>query len=59
MFKHIVSSNDVFLGMDFEKDSSSTGSDAITVRIELPKCNDPASINVDITAKNLALTSKE
>ena len=57
LYKQKVGSHDVYLGLDFEKDPSTSAADSLTVKIHLPKETNTEEANLDITSYSLALTS--
>ncbi|KAL9641942.1 hypothetical protein ABK040_004000 [Willaertia magna] len=59
LFKHKVSSTDVYLGLDFEKNPSAQNSDVISVMIKLPKVNGIDEIDLQITSILLKLFTKD
>jgi hypothetical protein len=58
LYKQIVDTNDVYLGLDFEKDPSSSSAESLVVKIELPKERSISNLNVDVTPYSVALTSE-
>lgn len=56
-FKHNVSAEDRFLGMDFTKDGSANTADGVMVKIELPKQNSAQDIDLDVKEEELSLLS--
>lgn len=59
IFKQIVGSNDVFLGIDPERNTSSTACDALVIKIQLPKQKSIQAVNLDVGKNSLLLTSAE
>eukprot|EP01060_Flectonema_neradi_P029397 TRINITY_DN405_c6_g1_i1.p1 TRINITY_DN405_c6_g1~~TRINITY_DN405_c6_g1_i1.p1 ORF type:complete len:215 (+),score=44.95 TRINITY_DN405_c6_g1_i1:52-696(+) len=57
LFKQQVGSNDVFLGLDYEKDPSSSSCEEMVIRIELPKENLAKDIKLDVEANSIDLRS--
>jgi hypothetical protein len=58
LYKQIVDTNDVYLGLDFEKDPSSSSAESLVIKIELPKERSISNLNVDVTPYSVALTSE-
>eukprot|EP01063_Lacrimia_lanifica_P014922 TRINITY_DN2150_c0_g1_i1.p2 TRINITY_DN2150_c0_g1~~TRINITY_DN2150_c0_g1_i1.p2 ORF type:complete len:219 (+),score=98.67 TRINITY_DN2150_c0_g1_i1:1283-1939(+) len=57
LHKQAVTSNDVYLGLDFEKDATSASCEEMTVRVELPKEHSAADIHLDVKQDMLDLRS--
>lgn len=56
-FKHNVSAEDRFLGMDFTRDGSANTADGVIVRIEMPKQNSAKDIDLDVKEEEMSLLS--
>lgn len=56
-YKHNVSAEDRFLGMDFTKDGSANTADGVVVKIEMPKQNSAKDIDLDVKEMELSLQS--
>lgn len=56
-FKHNVSAEDRFLGMDFTKDGSANTADGVVIKIELPKQQSAKDIDLDVKEMELSLLS--
>jgi hypothetical protein len=57
MYKHNVSAEDRFLGMDFTRDGSANTADGIVLKIELPKQSSAKDIDLDVKEMELSLLS--
>lgn len=58
LYKQTVDTNVVYLGLDFEKDPSSSSAECLVVKIELPKEKSISNLNIDVTPYSIALTSE-
>ena len=56
-YKHNVSAEDRFLGMDFTKDGSASTADGVIVKIEMPKQESAKDIDLDVKETELSLLS--
>ena len=57
VFKHQVSTEDRFLGMDFTRDGSAGTADAVVLRISMPKEESVRDISLDVKDEELSLLS--
>lgn len=56
-FKHNVSAEDRFLGMDFTRDGSANTADGVVIKIEMPKQTSAKDIDLDVKEDELSLLS--
>ncbi len=56
-FKHNVSAEDRFLGMDFTRDGSANTADGVIIKIEMPKQSSAKDIDLDVKEEELSLLS--
>jgi hypothetical protein len=56
-FKHNVSTEDRFLGMDFTRDGSANTADGVIVKVEMPKQTSAKDIDLDVKESELSLLS--
>ena len=57
LYKQQVGSNDIFLGLDYEKDPSSSSCEEMVIRIELPKESAAKDIKLDVNSDSIDLRS--
>ena len=58
VYQQQVSSSDVYLGMDPEKDPSTMSSDAIAYSIKLPKTEKMSEIELNISSRSFSIKSE-
>ena len=55
LYQEKIGAEDVYLGVDFEKDGSTASSEGVLVKVQLPKLRSSKGIQLDVTAYSLKL----